>query len=182
MPRSWLCIVVLALAVPAAAQDAVPAPPAPASASDGNAPATNYDSELPPPTAYDQLGQNGQPTLAPESFALVRQLGRVLIALIFTLTLVYLFFRLGLPRVMRLWLRQGDQSYFVRERLALDAGNTLVRIEHESGSQYLLGIGAQGIQLIDKLPAPPGGPLSSPVRSQAPFDQLLRPQDPEREP
>lgn len=115
--------------------------------------------------------------MAPESFALVRQLGRVLVALLLTCTLIYLFFRLGLPRVMQLWLKQGDPSYFVRERVSLDTANALVRVEHESGVQYLLGVSSAGVKLIDKLPAPPGGPLSSPRRGKGSFAAELSPHD-----
>ena len=135
-----------------------------------------YTRAEPPLTAYDRLEEPGRPRFSPESLALMQQLGRTVMALCFTVALIYIFFRLGLPRVTRLWLKQSQASYVVRERLAIDTKNSLVKIEGEGGEAYLLGVNDACICLLEKWPPPPGGPLANPSRPKQPFSEALRPE------
>ena len=131
---------------------------------DAGADAVDFSADAPPPTAYDRLGAEPKVALAPESLGLLRQLGRTVLALAATLALVYLTFKLLLPRLMTRLGPQGTRTLRLRERLVLDGKNSLVVVEHEDGRSWIVGCSDGAMVPIAATPAPPAGPIGAPAQ------------------
>lgn len=145
------------VAQPATKADRAPPPDAVRAAN-----SVDYFSDEPPPTSYDRLGQQESPAMAPETMGLMRQLGRTVMALLGTCALIYLLFKLVMPRLVRLWAPSAESTLKIRERLLLDGKSSLMRIEAQNGTQYLLAVGEHGVSLLDKELGQPQGMTEAP--------------------
>jgi flagellar biogenesis protein FliO len=119
-------------------------------------PPVDYQSDRPPPTAWDkqQEADGAAPTTpAPEDgVSLLAQLAKTTVSLLLVIGLIYLFSRFALPRLLA--MRPAGKSgkvVTVVERVPLDQKNALVVIDLHEGPRLLLASGEKGVQLLGDL-------------------------------
>ena len=140
---------------------AAPGAAAPEAAPEAQTAPERGQSDVPPPSAYDRQlqsgvpdrdvmhgGQHGREGLDDER-SLTYTLMRTVLALAAVLALIYLFAKVGLPRLV-----QGVSSFKtgsrikVVERTQLDARHGLYLVELDGTERLLLGTGEQGVQVL----------------------------------
>ncbi|RYF12337.1 MAG: hypothetical protein EOO40_01485 [Deltaproteobacteria bacterium] len=150
MVPAWILMTWLAMAAgaPAGTQPAPRAVPAPT----GH---TAYTQDTPPPTPYDLQLQQAPLGVAPRTQGLLWYAGRVFLALVAVLALIYATIKGLLPRYFKKWTVLGGRELEVVERLGLDGRNAVVLLRLASGERLLVGTGEHGVQYLTKLDGPP---------------------------
>ncbi len=148
MPALLTSLVLALLPTEPAKSPTLEATPAPAVA-----PAA--EPEAAPPSTYDRLRQGGPPASVPaeEGPSWGAQLVRTVFALAVVVGLIYLFFKVGLVRLMGIAAVKGGKTIKVHERVQLDARHALYVVELDGGERMVLATGEQGVQVLERLPA-----------------------------
>ncbi|MBI3180455.1 MAG: flagellar biosynthetic protein FliO [Deltaproteobacteria bacterium] len=129
------------------------AQPAPAAGQlEPEPPAKADEPEAAPLSTYDRVRQGAQSVPAVEEGpSWGTQLLRTLFALGVVVGLIYLFFKVGLVRLMGIAAVRGGKAIKVHERVQLDARHALYIVELDGSERMLLATGEQGVQVLQRL-------------------------------
>ena len=126
-------------------------------------------SDVPPPSSYDLLNESPGSALRnpAEGPSMLMQLVRTVMALCGVLFLLWACARVIGPRLARAVNRPTSRGMRVRDRLNLDGRTTLVHVELEGGTSYLIASNDHAVTVVDRLR--PNAPNEAPK----PFDHHM---------
>jgi hypothetical protein len=121
-------------------------------------------SDAPPPSSYDLLNQSpGSALRRPsEGPSMLMQLVRTIVALCGVLFLLWACARVIGPRLARVVHRPNGRGMRVRDRLNLDGRTTLLHVELDGGTSYLIASNDHAVTVVDRIAPSEAAPAPKP--------------------